>query len=525
MKRPLKLASGLTAFSLLLAGCGDAPDKAAEPSNEYGDTIELASDFDPNGHFDWANASYVSSWDPTQSINGGDMIWYEQIYDRLLREDLDGQIEPMLASEFTPSEDGKTLTLTLQQGLKFSDGSALDAEAVKFNLDRARGEDSKIAGDLSMVESVDIVDEQTIEVTTNGAIGGLPTALATSSGIMVSPAAVKAGTLETKPIGIGPYIATNITSGDSVEFEKTPDYWDPDAQHVESMTYQTMSDDQTRMNALKSGEVDGAAIRTDSIDEIGEAGFTPVVKPSSLFLYLMLNTAKEPFDKPEVRRALNMSINREEISQGLYNGYCTPQVHPFPESGPGYPDDIGDGLDDLPYDPEQAKEMLSDAGMTEPLDMVISASNITIYTQFAEVIQQQLAEVGFDMDVHSLPPGPQVQEFAIDKTAETLVSMSTGINDPSVIGQRYLSPTALFNPGFAEYPKLDELWAEGSSSLDPAVRKPAYEQYVEEWIANPPHLIPVCLVHNASAYTDAVSGVTQRSNGFPGLRGVAVAEE
>ena len=103
--------------------------------------------------------------------------------------------------------------------------------------------------------------------------------------------------------------------------------------------------------------------------------------------------------------------------------------------------------------------------------------------------------------------------------------MFTAINDPDAITARYLAPTALFNPGKVVYPELVEYAAEGAASMDPAERKPAYEKYMDAWVENPPHLIPVCMIHLVNAYNDNVSGAVQMANGYPDLRGVAVAKE
>ncbi|WP_134323609.1 ABC transporter substrate-binding protein [Cumulibacter soli] len=526
MKQASRLIAATVGGSLLLAGCGEAPEESsASDTEDFGMAIELDENYDPNGHFDWGYTSFASTWDPIKSINGSDQNFYEPVYDRLLFEDVDGVIHPMLAEEFTPSDDGKTLTLKLRENLKFSDGAAFNAEAVKFNLDRARGEESKINGELYQVEDVEIVDEYTVDVHLSGSIGSLPVALANRAGIMVSPEAAKAGLLDTEPVGIGPYVTSEIVPGSNASYEKTPDYWDPDAQRVATMTYYYMVEDQTRINALKSGEVDGARINPDEMDVAADGGATPIVQPSSLFLYFMVSTAIEPFDNPEVRRAINMAIDREAISQGMYDGYCTPQIQPFPESSPGYSEKLGDGLDEFPYDPEAAKQILEEEGITEPIDIATAAPNVTIYTKFAEVIQDQLGEIGINIEIHALPPAEQVQEFAIDKVTETFTSVSTGINDPDVVNSRYVAPDSLFNAGSTEYPDLQKYGIEGASTLDPTERKPAYEKYMDAWVESPPHLIPVCTIHMASAYNSNVSGVGQKANGYPDLRGVAVAKE
>ena len=369
-----------------------------------------------------------------------------------------------------------------------------------------------------------MVDEYTVDLKLSGGLGSLVVGLASRGGMMVSPTAVQSGQIDTQPVGIGSYQAANIVAGNYVDYAKTSDYWDPDAQRVATMTIHYMTDDQTRLNALKSGQIDGASVNPDQLDTVESAGLSPLVTPSPRFIYFMVNTAVAPFDDPEVRKALNMAIDREAISQGLYDGYCTPQIQPFPKTSPGYSDKVGDGLDIFPYDPKAAKKILEDKGVTE-LSIATAAPNVTIYTKFAEVVQDQLSDIGIDLEIHAVPPAPQVQEFAIDKTTETFTSVYTAINDPDAVWSRYVAPTALFNPGNMEYPELAEHGAEGAASMDPAERKPAYEGFMDAWVENPPHMVPVCMIHLANAYNDNVSGAAQMANGYPDLRGVAVAKE
>ncbi|MFV0535591.1 MAG: ABC transporter substrate-binding protein [Cumulibacter sp.] len=525
MKRAIRYLAPLSAVAMVLAGCGDAPnaEKEADTSG-FESEIPLDENYDPEGHFDFAYTSYPASWDPAKSVNGADMLMFSPVYDRLLLEEQDGTISPMLAEEFTASEDNKTLTLKLKEGLTFSDGQPFNAEAVKFNLEHYTADDSRINGEVYQIDEIEIVDDYTVDLHLNGGIGSLVVGLASRAGVMVSPAAVKSGIIETEPVGVGPYQATDISAGNFVQYEKTPDYWDPDAQRVASMKIQYMADDQTRINALKSGDVDGAAINPDELDTADDAGLIPLVTQSPRFIYFMLNAGIEPFDDPEVRKAINMAIDREAISQGMYDGYCTPQIQPFPEGSPGYSEKVGDGLDIFPYDPEAAKKILEDKGVAE-VNIATAAPNVTIYTKIAEVLQEQLTEIGINMEIHSLPPVPQVQEFAIDKVTETFSSIFTAINDPDAITARYLGPDALFNPGEVVYEDLIKYAAEGANSLDPEERKPAYEKYMDAWVETPPHLIPLCMIHLTNAYNDNVSGAVQMMNGYPDLRGIAVAKE
>ena len=345
-KRSSMAVSAFAAVSLLLAGCGDVDQTKKEPDSEaYTTEIALADDYDPNGHIRTGEQSIPPSWDPIQSITNGDATAYAAVYDRLLKTGEDGTPQPMLAESFEPTDDNLSMVLKLRKGVTFSDGTPFNAEAVKFNIDRASAPTSKINGELNMVKSTEVVDEYTVKVTTDGGLGALAVAFTSRQGMMVSPTAAQAGTLPAQPTGIGPFIATSINPGVSVELEKTPNYWEPEVQRAAKMTYTLFSDDQARYNALISGDIDVARINPDQLDDVKKDGAIGMVHETPLFLYMAVNTTVKPFDNPEVRKALNMAIDREAISQGLYDGYCTPSVQFVSESSPGYSEKLGNGLD------------------------------------------------------------------------------------------------------------------------------------------------------------------------------------
>ncbi|WP_134324893.1 ABC transporter substrate-binding protein [Cumulibacter soli] len=521
MRVSVKIAAAL-AVTLLVAGCGDAPDSGSSDADGLPTSVPLADDYDPDAHLTWAHNTFAFDWDPIRSVTGADLPFFDPVYDRLLNQTGDGEIVPMLTEEFTPAEDNKSITLKLRDGLTYSDGTPFDAESVKFNLERTTGPDSKISGEVYQLESVEVIDPLTVKINVTGSLGSLVTALAARPGIMVSPAAAKSGALDKGPVGIGPYQVTNSVPGDKVDYEKTPDYWDPDAQHVATITYYLMTDDQTRINALKTGELDGAQLSGDQINTALNSDFNVISKAGSPMLYFAVNTDQEPFGDPEVRKALNMAVDREAVSQGLFDGYCTPQIQPFPADSPGYSKKIGDGLDVFPYDPAQAKEILESKGVTS-LDVRVVTPVVTLYTAFGEVLQQQLKEIGLNIEVRPLSPVEQVQQFSIDKTAKMFESATTGINDPDALYGRYVSPEALFNPGNEEYPELNEYAAAGAADIDPAKRAPHYEDYMDAWVESPPHFVPVCSVELAQGFTDKISGLDS-PNGRMLFRNVAKSE-
>ncbi|MFV0535149.1 MAG: ABC transporter substrate-binding protein [Cumulibacter sp.] len=524
MKSSQRLAATASAFALLLTGCGDAPENGPAESGELPSDIPMTSDeLDKDAHFRWAYTQYTTSWDPTKSVGGGDFSFYAPVYDRLLWLEPDASVSPMLAEDFTA--EGNTVTMNLREGLTFSDGTPFDAEAVKFNLERDAADGSTLQAEVGQFESAEVIDEHTIKVTVSYGLGAYLSALTARGGIMVSPTAVENGTIEDEPVGIGPYVATSMTPGDKVEYEKTPDYWDPSVQNVATMTYSLMLDDQTRYNAVQSGEVDGAFLNPNQIDTAIAADLNVISEPSTSFVYMMVNPTIEPFDDPEVLRAMNYAVDRQAIADGLYEGYCSAGVQPWPESSPGYSEEIGDGLDELPYDPEKAKQTLADAGYPDGFEFTTVTTNITQYTALAEALQDQFSAAGITLNIDPVPTPQVIEKFVIDQSVAGNVNPYTGFADPhGVLARHYLDGGTYGFGGQLDDETLKTA-QDAASEVDPEDRRPLYEEVMQSMIDEPTHLLSLCQVHLTAAFNDQVSNVRQLFSGSTDLRGVAMTKE
>ena len=523
MKSTFRAAIAATSIALLISGCGDAPERESADTESLPSRIDLAENIDKDAHFSWAYTQYTTSWDPTKSVGGGDMSFYYPVYDRLLQLEPDASVSPMLAKEFTA--EGDTVTFKLREGLVYSDGTPFDAESVKFNLERDVAEGSTIRAEVGQFESAEVIDPLTIKVTVKYGLGAYLSALTARGGIMISPAAAQSGALENGPAGIGPYVATAMAPGDRVEYEKTPSYWDPDTQNVATMTYILMLDDQTRYNAVLTGEVDGAFLNPNQIDTALTTDLQVVSEPSTSFVYLMVNPTIEPFGDPKVREALNYAVDRQAIADGLYNGYCSAGIQPWPESSPGYSEKIGDGLDKFPHDPEKAKEVLAEAGYPDGFEFAAVTTNITQYTALAEALQDQLKDAGVTMKIEPVPTPQIIQKFVIDQSVPGNINPYTGFADPHGVMARHFLEGGTYGFGGIFDAETLQLVNDAASAVDVEQRRPLYEQVMEKMIETPPHLLSLCAVHLTSAFSPEVSNVEQLFSGTPTLRGVAISKE
>lgn len=515
------VAAGL-GLAFVLAGCGSAPDQETPANDAFPSAVPVAADFDENAEFALAVTLPPSSFDPRDSSTGLDQNYLAPIYDRLIYLTPDGEFEPMLATEWTPSEDGKSLTVKLRAGLSFTDGTPFNAEAVKVNLDRYRAEGSKLIQELRQVTDVEVVDDSTVTITVSDGLGALTSSLSARAGMMVSPKAIADGTVASTPVGVGPYKVVSAIPGQGVTLERTDGYWDPDVQRVGTLEVIGIPDSQTRYNALSTGEISAATVAIDQAKSADQADKTVVAGPTPLIYFLAVNTASAPFDDPKVREAMSLAINREDIAAGLYEGFCDPQVQLFPKGTIGYSEEIGDGLDQWPYDPEKAKQIVEDAGISasSSFDANVTAGDTVA---LAEVIQNQLNEVGITMNVKPGPSATLLEEFAFAKTSPLTVSGYTGPPDPAGVIDRNFLPTALYNPGEGVYEDMLAIGQEAASATDVAERNALYGQFTEVFLDEVRNIIPICLLHQIVAADPAVSGLHAPTD-YVDLRNVAVSD-
>lgn len=235
-----------------------------------------------------------------------------------------------------------------------------------------------------------------------------------------------------------------------------------------------------------------------------------------------MNSAIEPFDDPKVLEAINYAIDRVDIGDGFFEGLCDPQIQPWPSSSLAYSKEIGDGLEVWPHDPEKAKKLIKDAGITGEIQMPTVTTNVTYTQQLSEILQAQLAEVGIKMTIEPVPTPQVIEVFSVKKTAAANVNPYSGSSDPHGVASRHLLPGAIYNVGNPVHQSILDLATEASTPLEAADRTPLYHDMMQAMIDKPTHLMPICAMHVINAYNENVSGVAIHAAGFVDLRGAAV---
>ena len=307
---------------------------------------------------------------------------------------------PALAHSWDISDDGLTYTFHLHDGVTFHDGSACDAEDVKFSLDRARAEDSTNAQKVlfAAIDSVDVVDALTVRVTLSRPEGAFLFNMGWGDAVIVAPET--AADNATQPIGTGPFMFSDWVQGDRVELTRYPDYWgEPVA--LESATFKFISDPTAAFAAVMAEDVDAFPNfpAPETLAQLeADSRFSVVVGSTEGETILAMNNGRAPFDDLKVRQAFSHAIDRQAIIDGAMFGYGTPIGTHFAPHHPAYVDLTGQ----YPYDPERARALLAEAGHGDGFTVSLKLPPPSYARRGGEIIQQQLAEIGVTAEIENL---------------------------------------------------------------------------------------------------------------------------
>nr|WP_276206128.1 MULTISPECIES: ABC transporter substrate-binding protein [Thioclava] len=423
------LVTSTLAVSLGFGSFAAAADYTPDPNaKEGGDIVITYKDdvatLDPAIGYDWQN------WSMIKSIFDGLMDYVPGTT----------ELRPGLAESYEISDDGTVFTFHLRKGVKFHNGREMTAEDVKYSLDRVttpatqspgagffgsiKGYDAMADGSATSLEGVTVVDPYTVKIELSRADATFLHVMALNFASVVPKEAVdEYGTDFGKhPVGTGAFKLADWTIGQQLVFQKNADYWREGIPYLDTITFEVGQEPIVALLRLQKGEVDvpGDGIPPAKFNEVmnnpDEA--KRVVMGGQLHTgYITLNTQMAPFDKVEVRRAMNMAINKDRIVQ-MINGRATPANQPLPPSMPGYTKDY----EGYPFDQEKAKQMLADAGYPDGFETELYVMNTDPNPRIAQAIQQDLSQIGVKVDIKALAQANVIEAGGTPKTAPMIWS-------------------------------------------------------------------------------------------------------
>lgn len=339
--------------------------------------------------------------DPTSAAAGAiDSVLYSNVFEGLTRFMSDGAVVPGLAKSWDISDDGLTYTFKLQEGVTFHDGTTMDAEDVKFSLDRIGAEDSANAQKAlyAGISDVNVIDPMTVEVKLSEPNGDMLFNLAWGDAVIVAPESID--NIKQQPVGTGAFKFDSWAQGDKIELSRNRDYWGTPAQ-LEKATFKFISDPTAAFAAVMAEDVDVFASfpAPENMPQFeADPRFQVIVGSTEGETILSTNNKLPPFDNVKVREALAHAIDRQAIIDGAMFGLGTPIGTHFAPHNPAYVDLTGMSA----YDPEKAKALLAEAGFPDGFETTLHLPPPSYARRGGEIIASQLAEVGIKAEISNV---------------------------------------------------------------------------------------------------------------------------
>lgn len=363
-----------------------------------------------------ALSSNINTLDPFKSTTvGTDLSVASHIYTPLVDRGPDMKLRPGLATKWEAVGD-TAWRFTLREGVTFSNGEKLDAEAVKWNVERVL--DPKTAARnkpwFASIGEVKVISPTVVEFVTKGAYPDLPEQM--SMFLLMPPKWTADNNPAVTALGSGPYELVRFASGDRVVLKARKDYWG-EKPAFDNVTFRIIPEDSSRIAALVAGDVDlVTGFPTSEIARIkagGKADASSV--PGTRGMFIKLNGLRPPFkDAPKVWRALNLAIDRKAINDGLLDGLGEISAcQPLSPSYFGFNPD----LKPVPYDPAQAKTLLAEAGVANSLTMELEVptGRYIQASDIAQVVATQLADVGVTVKLREMEFGAFMNKYIVGK--------------------------------------------------------------------------------------------------------------
>jgi peptide/nickel transport system substrate-binding protein len=456
------------------SGEGTDSSDAAEPV--YGGTLTYAITAETNGGWCLPEAQLVT---PGVQVA-------RAVYDQLTAPDENGDIAPFLAEEVTPNDTFDVWTIRLRDGITFHDGTPLDAEVVKNNLDAYRGAYPNRSPllfrfVLDNIDSVDVVDERTVEVRTVTPWVAFPWYLWNDGrmGIVAQSQLDDAENCDRDLVGTGPFVAGEWRVNDSFTMTRNDDYWRTDDDgnqlpYLDGVVFRPVADGSTRVNQLEAGEADviqtATSLDIDTLESLGDTIDLSISNTGNGVSYFQLNSADgKVFDDETARRAAAHAIDRDQINEVTDLGALELASGPFAPGEMGYLDDAG-----YPeFDPERAADLVEQVERAQGGPFVVTLMTATGSSTAADQVQEMLTDVGIEVNRQQFDTSAFIDQ-ALAGAYDLMLVANHPAGDPD-LQEIWWSSDSPVNLGRIDDPDLDALLEQGRVETDPDRRGEIYQ--------------------------------------------------
>lgn len=499
----LALATTLTACTSQSSGGGGAGSAA--------DTLQLQFPGAP------------ISLNPALAGNGGSSVFTTLAYDPLIYLSGDGDLVPDLATSWDYVGEGNTVfELQLRDGVTFSDGSPMDADAVVASMEYFLQAGGSLAPQVGDVQSVEATDSSTVRVTY-----GRPNPDAASTmtqyfgfGVIIGPAGLAdPESLLNASQGTGQYTydPDSSVTGDRYTYQRNEDYWNPDAQFYDTVTVRVIGDPNAVLSAAQTGQLDVSEGDTSTLSLAQDAGLGVVTAPFfnwSLVLADRAGTVNPALADQRVRQAMGYALDRDSIASALGPDTFEPSTQIILPGLDGYVDDAAAGYD---YDLDRAKQLMAEAGYADGFSMTLLTQPILDpNTAISQAVASALGDIGIQVDLQVESTGvPAFIQAGSSGEFEALMWPSAGADMAQVTNQ-ILAPGTVFNPFDTTDQQTQDMLGQAFAATG-GERTDLYEQ-VNQRLGELAWVVPVIATKNIYYVAEDVTGVTasvQNPNPMP----------
>jgi len=461
-------------LSASLCACGgsktaEGTSEAAGESSEAETSNTLSEGTPvPGGSVVYGMTQDLASLDPHVDTDAGTRDVVFNLYEGLVKPTSDGGFIPAVASDYIISDDAKTYTFTLRDGITFHDGTPVTIEDVKYSIDRyaeIQGESSAFS---SLVDSVEVQDDKTLVVNLKESYSEFLPMMT----IAIIPQSNEdpAG----NPIGTGPFKYVSYTPGQNLELKKYDGYWQEGVPSLDSVEFKFIADVDTAFVELQAGTIDILKYLTSAQAETLGDDYNIVQGSMNLVHAMYLNSAYEPLSKTEVRQALCYAVDRDAINNFIFGGkshiigsHMIPAMSKYyePEAETVYS-----------YDPEKAKELLADAGYADGFDLEITVpSSYSQHVDSAQIIADELSQVGINVTLNQVEWSTWLQDVYKGGNFQATVIGFDGTLAPSDWLKKYVTDDA---KNFMHYSntEYDDVFNTAYTTVDDDVKVENYKK-------------------------------------------------
>lgn len=530
--------AGALAAAVLFAACGgsDKDDSSGASTDGQGSAggqaagaqaTQQTSNVKRGGTLIVAMELNPKTFDPRVYTDTYSGYVVNNVFDTLVDFDDKVQPQPGLAEKMDLSPDGLTYTFTMRQGVKFHDGTDLDAEAVKFSIDRVREFKTgpEYSDALEIADTV-VLDKNTIQVKLKEPNAAYWTVLSTRLGAIVSPTAVRTMGDEKfglNPVGTGPFKFKEFRQDTSVRVEKFEGYWADGADgkklpYLDAVEWRVITEPSVRLTALQAGDVHVAlAVQDADMKTVrGDSSLAVLEGPTFAWSSFIMTVTKPPFDNRALRQAVAYGIDREEINKAIYEGARKVAAGPIP---PPHEWALDPSYKGVQYDAAKVKEKLAEGGRPNGFEFTqwIAAGN-ALGQQLAELMQAQLARNGIKMNIEAADfNGVVIPKAKAQEPGAFGISFSCGLDPDPCVDARFRAGSSFNYMGY-DNPKVNELIVAAKRTNNREERAKLYKQIVPLITEDAPAVFTVYglgrYVGNKRVQNYSVPGLPRKGTGY-----------